>query len=234
MAIGRRPVEEGVRGQWLTTAGSMVAGMSCIRAAERGFPLAGERFTGSESAAVTSPYDGRDRPGPASAPRRRRPAVVSAKAALADGPLPRWKRAEVLDRAARLLAERRDEFAEIIAKEAAKPIKTARVEAERAVGTFQFAAAEARKLAGEVVPLDAIASGRGQGRLHDARADRGRRRDQPVQLPAQPRRPQAGPGDRRRLPGGAQAGEPDAVQRHRPRRAADRGVRAAGRSGCTS
>ena len=50
-----------------------------------------------------------------------------------------------------LLAERRDEFATIIAKEAAKPIKTARVEAERAVGTFQFAAAEARKLAGEMV-----------------------------------------------------------------------------------
>ena len=39
-----------------------------------------------------------------------------------------------------------EEFARIIAEEAAKPIKTARVEAERAVGTFQFAAAEARTL----------------------------------------------------------------------------------------
>ena len=57
----------------------------------------------------------------------------------------------MLDAAARLLAERRDEFAEIIADEAAKPIKTARVEAERAVGTFQFAAAEARTLGGDVV-----------------------------------------------------------------------------------
>ena len=38
--------------------------------------------------------------------------------------------------------------------EAAKPIKTARVEADRAAGTFAFAAAEARTLAGEVIPLD--------------------------------------------------------------------------------
>src|SRR5687767_2234162 len=83
-------------------------------------------------------------------------AVAAAKAALAKGPLPLWKRAEILDRAAAGLATRRDEFAATIAREAAKPIKTARAEAERAVGTFQFAAAEARKLAGEMIALDAI------------------------------------------------------------------------------
>ena len=101
----------------------------------RALPLAGERFTGTESAVVTSPFDGHEIGrvpvcGPAEVDR----AVRAAKAALAGGPLPRWKRAEVLDTAARLLAERRDEFAAIIAEEAAKPIKTARVEAERAVG----------------------------------------------------------------------------------------------------
>ncbi len=89
-------------------------------------------------------------------------AVQAAKAALHADPLPLWKRAAILDRAAQLLAERRDHFATIIAKEAAKPIKTARVEAERAVGTFQFAAAEARKLGGEMIPLDAIAAGEGK------------------------------------------------------------------------
>jgi len=126
-------------------------------------PLAGERFTGTESTVVTSPYDGHEigRVPVCSVADVDR-AVAAAKAALADGPLPRWKRAEVLDNAARVLAERRDEFAAIIADEAAKPIKTARVEAERAVGTFQFAAAEARTLAGEVVALDAIASGEGK------------------------------------------------------------------------
>jgi acyl-CoA reductase-like NAD-dependent aldehyde dehydrogenase len=89
-------------------------------------------------------------------------AVAKAKAALHDHPLPLWQRAAILDAAAQHLAARRDEFATIIAKEAAKPIKTARIEAERAVGTFQFAAAEARKLSGEMIPLDAIQAGEGK------------------------------------------------------------------------
>jgi len=88
-------------------------------------------------------------------------AVRSARSALAS-PLSQWRRAEILDTAARLLAERRDEFAEIISREVAKPIRTARVEAERAVSTFQFAAAEARTLAGEMVPLDAASTGEGK------------------------------------------------------------------------
>ena len=89
-------------------------------------------------------------------------AVAAAKRALHENPLPLWKRADILDKAAARLTERREEFAQTIAKEAAKPIKTARVEAERAVGTFQFAAAEARKLGGEMIPLDAIPAGEGK------------------------------------------------------------------------
>jgi len=89
-------------------------------------------------------------------------AVGRARRALREQPLPLWKRAEILDRAAQRLAERRDEFAEIIAREAAKPIRTARVEAERAVGTFHFCAAEARTLSGEVIALDAIPAGEGK------------------------------------------------------------------------
>ncbi len=88
-------------------------------------------------------------------------AVAICKAALAN-PLPLWKRAEILDKAAARLTARREEFAHIIAREAAKPIKTARAEAERAVGTFQFAAAETRKLGGEMIPLDAIPAGEGK------------------------------------------------------------------------
>jgi acyl-CoA reductase-like NAD-dependent aldehyde dehydrogenase len=140
----------------------MVARMTS-HSAVRAIPLAGERYTGTESTVVVSPYDGAEIGRvPACGPDEVDRAVRAAKAALAGGPLPRWKRADVLDRAARLLAERRDHFAGIIASEAAKPIKTARVEAERAVGTFQFAAAEARTLAGEVIALDAIPSGEGK------------------------------------------------------------------------
>ena len=126
-------------------------------------PLAGERFTGSDSITVTRPTTG-----PSSAGCPRAPPATST--APSPPPRPRSPRDRCRRgsaprssiRGRRLLAERREEFARIIAAEAAKPIKTARVEAERAVGTFQFAAAEARKLAGEMVPLDAAAPGEGK------------------------------------------------------------------------
>ncbi|MGA0893184.1 MAG: aldehyde dehydrogenase family protein [Ilumatobacteraceae bacterium] len=116
----------------------------------------------SASIVVRSPYDGSvigEVPSMTAGDVER--AVSTARQALGV-PLPLWRRAEILDRAAARLAERRDEFAQIIAREAAKPIKTARVEAERAVGTFQFSAAEARKLGGEMIPLDAIPAGEGK------------------------------------------------------------------------
>jgi len=112
---------------------------------------------------VRSPYDGSligTIPAQTAADVDR--AVAIAKAALEAGVMPLWQRAQILDLAAQRLAARRDEFAEIVAREAAKPIKTARVEAERAVGTFQFSAAEARKLSGEMIPLDAIPAGEGK------------------------------------------------------------------------
>ena len=88
-------------------------------------------------------------------------AVVAARRAM-ETPLPAWKRAEILDTAADRLAARREEFATAIAREAAKPVKTARVEVDRAVGTFRFAAVEARTLVGEVVAMDAIPAGEGK------------------------------------------------------------------------
>ena len=129
----------------------------------RALPLAGERHTSTDTIMVHSPYNGAVLGEvPSCTPQDVDRAVASAKAALRAGPLPLWKRAAVLDAAAHLLTERREDFARIIAAEAAKPIKTARVEAERAAGTFLFAAAEARKLAGEMVPLDAGAPGEGK------------------------------------------------------------------------
>jgi len=119
-------------------------------------PLAGEAFRGSSASDVFAPFDGsllgRVPAGEASDVDR---AVAAAKAALNDHPLMPWQRAEILDKAAQLLQERQEEFAQIIAQEAAKPIRTARGEAGRAVSTFTFAAAEARRLAGEVIPIEA-------------------------------------------------------------------------------
>src|SRR3954447_24416615 len=112
---------------------------------------------------VRSPYDGAEigrvpKHRPADVDR----AVSAAATALRDRPFPAWERAGVLDAAARLLGERSEDFARTIAREAAKPIKTSRVEVKRAISTFIFAAAEARRLTGEMVPIDAAEVGEGR------------------------------------------------------------------------
>jgi acyl-CoA reductase-like NAD-dependent aldehyde dehydrogenase len=88
-------------------------------------------------------------------------AVDAAEAAMRE-PLPAHKRAEILVRVAGALGRRHDEVARLISDEAGKPMKAARVEAQRAMSTYTFAAVEARKLAGEVVPMDAAQAGAGK------------------------------------------------------------------------
>jgi acyl-CoA reductase-like NAD-dependent aldehyde dehydrogenase len=111
---------------------------------------------------VRSPYSGelvgRIAKGGAAETRR---ALDAAAAALAN-PLPAHERARILDATAHLLAERREEAAQLISAEAGKPLKAARVEAQRAVSTYTFAAVEARKLTGETVPMDASPAGEGK------------------------------------------------------------------------
>jgi acyl-CoA reductase-like NAD-dependent aldehyde dehydrogenase len=128
----------------------------------RAVPIAGDWVKTEDELVVRSPFDGHeiDRVPACDAGAVDR-AVAAAVAARRD-PLPAWRRAAILDRAAQLLAERQEEFARTIAEEAAKPIKTARVEARRAVSTFTFAAAEARTLAGDMVPMDAADVGEGK------------------------------------------------------------------------
>jgi glyceraldehyde-3-phosphate dehydrogenase (NADP+) len=67
-----------------------------------------------------------------------------------------WRRSEILELVAAGLAGRKEEFARRIALEGAKPIKTARIEVERASFTFKVAAEEAKRIYGEIVPLDWI------------------------------------------------------------------------------
>lgn len=126
-------------------------------------PIGADRVTTSDEIVVSSPFDGHEIgrvPSCGSGEVDR--AVSAALDAKAKTTLPPWKRAEILDTAAALLRDRVDEFARTIAEEAAKPIKTARVEAKRAVSTFTFAAAAARTLSGEMVPIDAADVGEGK------------------------------------------------------------------------
>jgi len=85
-------------------------------------------------------------------------ALDAAERAMRD-PLPAHERAAILDRVAALVDEHAGEIARTICAEAGKPVKAARIEASRAVSTFTMAAVEARKLAGEVVPMDASPAG---------------------------------------------------------------------------
>ena len=125
--------------------------------------IAGERFTSEQSKDVLAPYGGTvvgtvpvcdaddvDR------------AYQGAHAALERDDFPQHARARVLEVAADLLRSRVDDFARTIASEAGKPIKTARVEAQRCVDTLVFAAVEARRLAGEMVPVEASEAGAGK------------------------------------------------------------------------
>ncbi len=129
----------------------------------RALPIGTERVTTAEAITVRSPFDGAELGRvPMCGREEVDRAVAAARDAHAAETPPAWWRAEVLDRAARLLAERTYDFAKIIAAEAAKPLKTARIEAQRAASTFTFAAAEARTLTGDLVPMDASDTGEGK------------------------------------------------------------------------
>ncbi|HKI55696.1 MAG TPA: aldehyde dehydrogenase family protein [Trueperaceae bacterium] len=71
--------------------------------------------------------------------------------------MPAWQRAEALARVSAGIAERREDLAQTIALEAGKPISAARGEVDRAAFTFGVAAEEAKRVYGEIVPLDWIA-----------------------------------------------------------------------------
>src|SRR5262245_19229977 len=118
-----------------------------VEATDHKLLAAGEWQTTGEWDEVKSPYDGSvvGRVAQADEALAKR-AIEAAHAAFEEVDFPQHERAAVLDRAAHLVAERRDELAATIAAEAGKPIKTATVEAERCVSTLTFAAVEARKL----------------------------------------------------------------------------------------
>jgi len=129
---------------------------------ERKLLLDGEWIETGDWQDVNSPYSGETvaRVARAGAEHARK-ALDAAEHAMSS-PLPAHERAAILDRVAGLLKERHDEVAQTISAEAGKPLKAARVEAERAVSTYTMAATEARRLAGDVVPMDASPAGVGK------------------------------------------------------------------------
>jgi acyl-CoA reductase-like NAD-dependent aldehyde dehydrogenase len=134
-----------------------------LEAVDHKLLAAGEWRETGDWVEVISPYDesvvGRVAKGDAALVDR---AAVAAQEAFESADFRQHARAEVLDRAAGLVAERVDELALTIAAEAGKPLKTATVEATRCVDTLTFSAVEARKLSGGTVPMEASATGAGK------------------------------------------------------------------------
>ena len=133
-----------------------------VTTAEKKLLIAGEWVETGDWVEVRSPYSGEvvaqvAKAGAAETTR----AIDAAEQALRE-PLPAHKRAEILVKVVAGIARRHEEIAQQISDEAGKPLKAARVETSRAMSTYTFAAVEARKLAGEMVPMDAAQAGEGK------------------------------------------------------------------------
>ncbi|RJP76628.1 MAG: aldehyde dehydrogenase family protein [Candidatus Zixiibacteriota bacterium] len=118
--------------------------------------IGGQWVPGAKIKPVVNPYSGET---VALAHRADRAQVTRAVEAAQAGfavtrNLPSYRREAILRRAADLIRERSEDLARTIAREAAKPIRDARGEVERAATTFSLAAGEAVRLHGEILPLD--------------------------------------------------------------------------------
>lgn len=122
----------------------------------RPFLVHGQWKSGELSASVVDPFTGKLVAQVAQATESEvEQAIASASSAtVVMGQLPGHARYNMLQQIAVLLDRRRDEFAQTITAEAGKPITDARREVSRAIQTFTVAAEEARRIPGEMVPLD--------------------------------------------------------------------------------
>jgi acyl-CoA reductase-like NAD-dependent aldehyde dehydrogenase len=137
------------------------------RLGERGILVGGKQIVTDEVYEVRSPYD----QAPVAVVHRAGPAEVeqaitgAVEAFETTRHLPGWKREQVLEAVAAGIAASREELARTIALEAGKPIRTARVEVDRAVFTFSVAAEESKRIYGEIVPLDWLPGNEGREAL---------------------------------------------------------------------
>ena len=128
------------------------------------FILAGRPARSETTAPITCPYDDQviARTWWASAEDLERATQAAVEAAPAMRALPAYRRAEILRAVASSLRAERDDVAWTLAGEVGKPIRDARTEVDRAVTTFEVAAEEARRLGGEVIPMDLAPHGVGR------------------------------------------------------------------------
>jgi len=126
-----------------------------------GMLIGGDEVFSDRAFDVENPFDGSvlARVPEAAIDQVDRALAAAEEGARAVGRMSRSERSAVLDRVSGALADRVDEFARLIASESGKTLKEARGEVTRAVETFRLSADEARRLAGEIVPIDGAPTG---------------------------------------------------------------------------
>ena len=149
-------------GAYRRIAAACLNGRMAATVGERKLLVAGEWVETGEWREVLSPFSGEEVGRVAAADAALTRKAVDAAAAAMREPLTAHERAGILERVALLLADRQEEAAQTISAEAGKPMKAARVEASRAVSTYETAAAVCRRATGETIPMDASPAGAGK------------------------------------------------------------------------
>jgi acyl-CoA reductase-like NAD-dependent aldehyde dehydrogenase len=121
-----------------------------------GFFLDGKWITDGEPFEVLAPYDHSvvGATFRATAAHAEAAVLAAQRAFQITRKMPGYERQGILRKISEAIKTRLEEFARIMALEAGKPIRTARVEVERAIFTFAVAAEEATRIGGEYIPLD--------------------------------------------------------------------------------
>ncbi len=127
--------------------------------------LAGQPTAGATSVPVIFPYDGSEFARVAMADEAQVEQALAAAVAAAPvvAALPPFRRAEILLAAAELVRGRREELARQMTLETGNAIWETRVEVDRTLEILTTCAEEARRLTGDIVPIDAVP--RGEGRM---------------------------------------------------------------------
>jgi acyl-CoA reductase-like NAD-dependent aldehyde dehydrogenase len=140
--------------------------MSSVAIEQETYPMwiAGEPVTAAQSRRIEIPFDGM----PVATVYEADPAIVeraittALKASQAMRALTQYERAELLERIREGLKRNSAEFSRLVCWETGKPIREARAEVERSLQTLLQSADEARRLHGEVVPMEAAPIGKGR------------------------------------------------------------------------
>ncbi len=126
--------------------------------------IANRHRSSAAAATIRSPYDGAEVGTHPLATAADIDAAIEANlsASVACRRMPAYERAACLRRIADALEADRDAFAQLLAREAGKPIGQARLEIERACFVFRDGAEEATRIGGEVLPLDVLPAAQGR------------------------------------------------------------------------